>query len=261
MASALRAFFTVIGITHFIPTPAVTVVMGKAAAALPLLPPSPKTRRDRPCSSSPGLRATSEQPGLFSRTVRDRTYNSTRPLHERCSMAPTSLLDRLAAAKLGATRGDIEISNAEENRIAALQLVSQARHTLCIYSRHLDATIYSTGPFAEAVTQLAIRSRHSQVRILVQDSTPLVQQGHRLVELSYRLSSRVQIRKPAEEFKEYNEAFLIVDEQGLLHRRHADRYEAIVNFCAAGAAAPLLKYFNHVWNMSEPDPNLRRLDL
>lgn len=176
-------------------------------------------------------------------------------------MAPITVLDRLAAAKLGATLGEIEINNAEENRVAALQLVSQARHTLCIYSRHLDAAIYSTGPFAEVVTQLAIRSRHSQVRILVQDSAPIVQQGHRLVELSYRLSSRVQIRKPADEFKEYNEAFLIVDDQGVLHRRHADRYEATVNFCAAGAAAPLLKHFNHVWTLSETDPNLRRLDL
>lgn len=176
-------------------------------------------------------------------------------------MLSISMLEHLTAGKLGETMDHFEISSAEENRVAALQLVSQARHSLCIYTWHLDAAIYNTALFAEAVTRLAIRSRHSQVRILIQDSTPVVQQGHRLVELSYRLSSRIKIRKIGEEFKEYNEAFLAVDGQGFLHRRHAHRFEATMSFCGAKDVAPLLKHFDQVWNMSEPDPNLRRLSL
>jgi hypothetical protein len=170
-------------------------------------------------------------------------------------------LTRLAAAKLGETSGEIAIGSQEENRVAAIQLVAQASRSVDIYSRHLDPALYDTREFLDAITRLAIRSRHSCVRILIQDSNPVVQHGHRLIDLSYRLSSRVHIRKPAEQFKDFNQALLIVDARGYVQRKHADRYEGIANFNAAGEAGPLLKHFNQVWEMSQPDPNLRRLDL
>lgn len=176
-------------------------------------------------------------------------------------MPLSSLLEQLSAGKLGETTNLYQIRSAEENRIAALQLVSQAQRSLCIYTLHLDAPIYNNVLFTEAVAQLAIRSRHAQVRILIQDSKPVVREGHRLVELSYRLSSRIKIRKISESVKEYYQAFLVVDGHGVLHRRHADRSEATVSFCSSGAAAPLLKHFDDVWNISEPDPSLRRLSL
>ena len=112
-------------------------------------------------------------------------------------------------------------------------------------------------PFLSAVQQLAV-SHHGRIRILVKDSSYAVKYGHRLIPLSQRLTSFIEIRKVAEDYKDYNEAFLIADEVGYVHRRHADRFEGVARFKAAMEARELLTFFNEVWRNSAPDPDMQR---
>ena len=54
---------------------------------------------------------------------------------------------------------------------------------------------------------------------------------------------------------------MVFDERGVIKRRYADRYEGRADFNNPKQARELLSFFDEVWNISEPDPNLRRLHI
>ena len=162
---------------------------------------------------------------------------------------------------VGESAGPVTITTSEEARLAALALATQARRSLHIFSRDLDAPLFDNVPFVDAVAGVAARSRNTFVHILLQDANRVVNQGHRLLELGYRLDSKIKMRKPHPDYQHFNEAFLIADETGLIHRRPGDRYDGIVDFSARREARELVKFFSDVWERSAPDPGLRRLHL
>ncbi|MCI0400138.1 MAG: hypothetical protein L0Z68_02385 [Gammaproteobacteria bacterium] len=161
--------------------------------------------------------------------------------------------------KLGDTDDTIQIVTSEENREAATTLVQQAQYTLEITSRFLDPAIYDNDEFTEAVQALALRSKRSRIRILVQEPETVVKQGHRLLELAMNLSSFIDIRKPNAQFAGYNEAILIADATGYIHRQLADRFEATLSYNNRPVANELLRQFDEMWETAILDPNLRRL--
>jgi hypothetical protein len=166
----------------------------------------------------------------------------------------------LSRFTLGETFETLNLGSSAEQRSVAVALASQARRGIDIFSRDLDKKIYDDRSFLEALQNLAV-NHHGRIRILVKDSSIAVKYGHRLIPLSQRLTSFIEIRKVAEDFKEYNEAFLIADETGYVHRRHADRFEGVARFNAAKEARDLLVYFNEVWRNSASDPDLQRIYL
>jgi len=161
----------------------------------------------------------------------------------------------------GKTEGEIPLDGSEDNRRAAQDLALQAQRSLRIYTRDMDIPVYNSREFVDAVTSLATRSQYTFIHILIRDSTNVVKNGHRLIELAYRLSSKIKLRNPYHEYRNYNEAFLVADETGLIHRRIADRYEGIADFRNPLKARNLAYFFDEVWEKSAPDPELRRLHL
>lgn len=166
----------------------------------------------------------------------------------------------LSNFKLGETFESVALGSSEDQRCAAVALAAQARRSVDIFSRDLDKKIYDDRAFLEALQNLAVK-HHGLIRILVKDSSKAVKYGHRLIPLGQRLTSFIEIRKVAEDFKEYNEAFLIADETGYAHRRHADRFEGVARFNAAKEVRDFLVYFNEVWKSSAPDSDLQRMYL
>jgi hypothetical protein len=121
--------------------------------------------------------------------------------------------------------------------------------------------IYDHQDLADALSRLARSHRYAEVRILVQDSEPVVKKGHRLIELAYRLSSMISIRNPDEEHAHVNEALFIADGVGFIKRTMADRFEGVASFNSPLQARELADHFNDIWTRSKPDPQLRRLHI
>jgi hypothetical protein len=161
--------------------------------------------------------------------------------------------------RLGETPGVLEVGDGGEARDAALALVRQARHRVEIVSRHLDPRLYDTPELVEAMKRLALGSRRALVRVIVQDVAPVLRDGHRLVTLAQRMPTYFQIRVPAPQHRDFNQAFLVVDGTGYLHRELADRFEGTVSFNDPPAARELLRQFEPLWEAAEPDPSLRVL--
>ena len=163
--------------------------------------------------------------------------------------------------KLGDESPSLILDGSSDNYASALAMLQQTRRDVAILSRQMDGRLYDTAEFIQALSQLASQHPRCRIRLLLKEIEPLVKYGHRIIELSRRLSSMIGIRTIHEDYREYNEAFMVFDERGVVKRRYADRYEGIANFNDPKQARELLSFFDEVWNISEPDPNLRRLHI
>ena len=163
--------------------------------------------------------------------------------------------------RLGISDIEIELTTRAETQHATDLITTQAQFSLDIFSRDLDPLLYEREPFIDAVSELCRRNRKANIRFLVQDPLTAVRRSQRLVNLSRKLSSSIEIRQPHPDYRHFNEAFLVADECGLIHRGFADRYEGTANFYAPIEARRKLAFFTEVWERSEVNPEFRRLNL
>ncbi|MDH5436680.1 MAG: acyltransferase [Gammaproteobacteria bacterium] len=162
---------------------------------------------------------------------------------------------------LGKTDSNLRFDYPDENRALANSLVAQAHNTIDIFTRDLEPVIYDSLEFVAYLKELALRSKYSKIRILIQDPSRCIKEGHQVLELAQKLTSYIELRKPGYDFRDFNEALLIADNTGFLHKQLADRYEGIVNFNNPMEANEKNRFFTRVWETAEIDPNLRRLYL
>ncbi|MDE2197313.1 MAG: hypothetical protein KGJ56_09010 [Gammaproteobacteria bacterium] len=153
------------------------------------------------------------------------------------------------------------LTTSQENREAAVMLVTGARRSLAVFSRDLEPAVYNSVKFVTAVQKLATYSSFSRVRILVIDPLPAIHAGHRLIELGQRLSSSIEFRRPSSSHAMLACAFLVVDESGYLYRPLASRYEGLADTDNLLEARAHLRIFEDIWTQAEPEPEFRRLGL
>ncbi|MGR8918077.1 MAG: DUF7931 domain-containing protein [Gammaproteobacteria bacterium] len=162
---------------------------------------------------------------------------------------------------LGTDAGLIDIERGDELARLSLAMVSQCRRRLDIVSRHLDPPVYDTDEFAEAVKHMALSSRRARIRLMIIDARPLVTSGHRLLDLVGRLPTYIELRAPAVQHQSFNEAFLIADKEGYIHRQFSDRPEGQADFADRRVAAGLSDRFEDMWERGVPETRFRRLHI
>jgi len=163
--------------------------------------------------------------------------------------------------QLGESGDDIQIDSSEENQSLVLELVSQASKTIDIFTRDMAARIYDNSKFIAALRDLIVRNDKTRVRMLVIDPDNSVKHGHRIIELTRRLSSSIEIRRVHVDYRADSQSYLIADGRGLLHRKLATRFEAVVNFNNPLLAREKLNHFNEVWEQSQPVLDFNRLHI
>lgn len=91
------------------------------------------------------------------------------------------VLERLV---LGRDTEPLELTTSAEQREAVVRMLGQTRRSVRIISRHLDAAIYDSEAVVEACKSIALSNRRAWIRVLVQDISPVIRDGHRLVNLA-----------------------------------------------------------------------------
>ncbi len=163
--------------------------------------------------------------------------------------------------QLGENDELFHLHNEDDHLIHAAGMLRQARRDLALFSYDLDPAVYDQRPFLEAFKALALRSRFSRLRILLQDNTLVLQRGHRLVELAQRLPSVVEIRRPHADFLDHPENFLLIDDGGYLHKRSLESYSGIACYHNRHRVNRLLAVFDEAWDHGTPERELARLHL
>lgn len=155
----------------------------------------------------------------------------------------------------------IHLESRLNNYQCMMDFLRLSRKTVCIYSQRLDGRLFDTHEFSLCIKKLLREHRHIQIRILIFDVDPVIKQGHRLIELARRATSNISIRIVARQYRSNISAFMVFDNSMLIYRKNAERFEGIAEADNKKHALELTDYFNEVWEMSEEDPNFRRLHI
>ena len=175
-------------------------------------------------------------------------------------MPDSTLLD-FSRERLGDSHQALDIRTLEELREASIVMIKQTRRHVDIFSRSLAPPVYDEQDLTDTVKHLILARQRTRFRILIQDSPPSLQRGHRLVRLAQQLSSFIEVRLTSREHAKYLSAFLIVDRIGVIYRTFSDRYEGTAHFNDLTQANELSMFFNDAWENSVSDPNLRRMHI
>ncbi len=156
-------------------------------------------------------------------------------------------------------------ATANELHAASVQIFSDAKSHVAIYTRDLDPAILNTNIALEALRALALRPANPnagpQIRVLLQSTQRAVKDGHRLIELSRRLPDAFSFRCPTAEDLRYQGAFSLNDRHGYVERHFGDRFEYTGSLYQIAVHARLKRYFDEVWERAQPASELRRLSL
>ncbi len=151
--------------------------------------------------------------------------------------------------------------SAHDRAAIALDLAGQATRQLRLYSPQLDHALFDNDTFAAALSELARRHRQSEVRLLVRDIRPLVERGHRLVELARRLSSSVHIRRLDDRVDDGGESYLIADLRGVLCFDNREPESGWADYNNQPLAESFRDRFDQLWERAEESADLRALHL
>ncbi len=164
--------------------------------------------------------------------------------------------------RLGESLDEVSIvETRKEAYDAILELTKQSSQKLNIISKDLEPLIYNQSDFLEALKNLALNGRRAQIRILVSDVESILNIDHKILYLSSKLSSFIELRKISPEYKNFNKAILIADEVGYLYRENAKRYEGKINFNSHRECKNLLGIFQEIWEVALINKNLRRIHI
>lgn len=163
--------------------------------------------------------------------------------------------------ELGRTDVVVPLETAEDHRLATAHMVSQCRRTVHIISRNLDPAVYDVPEFCGTLLRVLLENRRMKVLVLVHDALSLVRHGHRLLDVAFKLSSFVEIRKPGPDHKDYDGGLFVADGKGYVTRRTGERYVGQANFSDARESTLLIEEFHEMWQKSTVDPNLRKFHI
>jgi predicted GNAT family N-acyltransferase len=142
-----------------------------------------------------------------------------------------------------------------------LDLASQCRRQLRLLCECLDPDLFDNPAFADALSQLARGHRHNDVRLLLVDTRPLVERGHRLLALQRRLPSSIHIRRVGQTAEPLHHAWLIADGRGVLCYDQREPASAWADYNNAPLAEDYRSRFDELWNRADVAPELRLLSL
>ena len=162
---------------------------------------------------------------------------------------------------LGESTGVLHLNSIDDFNAIDLSMVSQATRNIRIFTQDLDHELYDNDIFVGSISDIARKHRSTIIQILVIDPSKAIKHGHKLVELSKRLTSAVFIRKVHDDYVKNKESFLLVDNRGLVRRPKANVLKGTAEFRAIPDAQSKEAYFIEVWEKSSEDPSLRRLPL
>lgn len=160
---------------------------------------------------------------------------------------------------LGEYDQDIELSTSQDNADATHALISQAGRNIDIYTHELDPKVYNQSACIDAIKSFVLLNSSAQIRILIRNPNRTIQSGHRLITLARHLSSYIAIRVIHEDYSSLPDAFLIVDQRGILHLMEGDRYDGLCNFNNPRQAVELSHRFTEVWNHSTEVADFRHI--
>jgi len=153
------------------------------------------------------------------------------------------------------------LTSVDSIRTHSIHLLSQAKRDICIYSLELESWLYDNDETYQYCKDFLLAHERNRLRILLCDTSRIIQSGHRLLPLAQRLHSRCEIRLVNNEHHFADNYWLTVDQQALLLRRADTEKQASAHYYDPVLAQRKQLEFEAMWSVARLDINLRRMPL
>ncbi len=163
-----------------------------------------------------------------------------------------------------------ETTNDNENRLItsldelqreACILFKTAKKKIQIYSYNLDPRILNNSQIEAVIKEFIRSSRYVKLEILIYDERNMQNVDHRLVRLAQIFTSSIQIKVVPRDFHENPFAFYLVDGRRMLYRSNAERFETEYRQVPDSNINKQTRYFDELWQKSDPASHLRALNI
>ncbi len=149
------------------------------------------------------------------------------------------------------------LSTLDEYRAAVSELTTRAQRNLSIYTPNLEPMLYDQDCFLEPVKRLVLARSHARLRVLISDPGRAAREGNRFMQMARRLTSYIDLRNVASEFRNNPCSFIVADDKAIAFRQDAARWDGIVDFDDRQIVRHYLNYFDEMWAVSLIQPELR----
>lgn len=183
------------------------------------------------------------------------------PFHPPEQTVGLALINRDTAPSSARPYRLVTFDSEHDCRAAVEELLRSARASVVVLSPTLDSALFATRNCVESISALARRSRHTQVRILVEDAKAVAADNHPLLQLARRLSSKVTMRRLPDDHEPVKTSYMVVDGEAVWMQPDLDTYVGWSNLHDRVEARRLLDEFNWLFERSSEDPELRLLSL
>jgi hypothetical protein len=137
------------------------------------------------------------------------------------------------------------------------ELATRAHRSLSIYTPDLEPQLYDQDCFLEPLKRLVLARSHARLRVLISDPGRVSREQNRFMQMARRLTSYIDLRNVAGEYRNNPCAFIVADDKAIAYRQQASRWEGIVEFDDANVVRRYLAYFDEAWAGSQIQPELR----
>jgi len=141
------------------------------------------------------------------------------------------------------------------------EVVASAHRKLLILSPYLDHELFDKEPFISALSALARSAARVEIRILIFSSKPLVDRGHRIVELARRLDEKIKIQVLRENPGAKTSSYVCADLDGYWLLPAYDKHDGVSDLANPVTCRRLSEVFETAWAKSIEDTELRTLRL
>ena len=142
------------------------------------------------------------------------------------------------------------ISSLDEVRTATETVAASGQRLISIMTPDLEPEIYDQGAFLEIIKRFVLGRSFAKVRVLLRDQARMGNGANRFVAMAHRLTSYLEIRIRAAQYRELTAAYCIADDRAIVYRLRADRSEGIAGFNNPPIARQYLQEFDAVWQAS-----------
>jgi hypothetical protein len=142
------------------------------------------------------------------------------------------------------------LSTLAEVRTATETVAAGGQRLISIMTPDLEPEIYDQAAFLEIIKRFVLGRSFAKVRVLLRDQARMGGGANRFIAMAHRLTSYLEIRMRAPQYRELTAAYCIADDRGIVYRVRADRAEGIAGFNNPPIARQYLQEFDAVWQAS-----------
>jgi hypothetical protein len=138
----------------------------------------------------------------------------------------------------------------DEVRTATETVAASGQRLISIMTPDLEPDIYDQAALLETVKRFVLGHSFAKVRVLMREQARLSNGANRFIAMAHRLTSYLEIRIRAPQYRELTAAYCIADDRAIVYRLRADRAEGIAGFNNPPIARQYLQEFDAIWHAS-----------